>query len=353
MLVLSAHVVMAQGTESALRFEATTYNYGHINEEGGAAVSTFSAINTGREDIVIVQVLTSCGCTSAKYDKGVIAPGEEFSMQVEFDPYNRPGRIDKSLYVYTSDSEEVIRLKIIGYVIPRERSIDELFPFYMGGGLRLQSNFHSFSYIEHGATIEERIGYVNDSDKEIEIVLLPTLSSGALNIEYARTIAPHAMGDIVLRYSLPFRSTRYGTLNDHLRVVVDGVASEMLLTTHAVAVDNFNFMDDISAPRAEIPKKIIKFGVVKCEDATLEDSFTVRNDGASPLYIRCVECSSEAIVCNIVPDTVIATGEEQTFVVSFNPKSINPDIPFTGRITLILNDMVRPMQQIKVSALPE
>ena len=353
LLILATHAAKAEGGRSALRFDAATFDYGHVREDGGAVRSTFRATNTSDQVIEVVQVVTSCGCTSAEYRRGPVEPGGEFTMHILFDPFNRPGRIDKYIYVYTSDSSEVINLKIIGNVIPRERTIDELFPFWMGGGLRLQTNFHAFSYIEHGASVEERIGYVNDSDREISLTLLPALSSGALHVEYARTIAPHAMGDIVLRYSLPLQSTRYGTLHDHLRVIVDGVASDTQLTTYAVAVDNFNFMDDISAPKADIPKKIIKFGVVKCDDITLEDSFTVRNDGASPLLIRCVECSSEAISCDIKPNTAIAAGEGRTFVVRFNPKDINPDIPFAGRVTLIMNDMLRPMQQIKVSALPE
>lgn len=339
--------------QSSLRFESEVYDYGHIGEEDGSVVCRFVATNVGSESLTIVDVATSCGCTSAKYDAEPIAAGQTTVLEVAFDPMNRPGRIDKHIYVTTSDCAEPLCLHIMGYVSPRQRSVEELFPFDMGGGLRLQSNFHAFSYIEHGNAQQTRIGYTNTLSDDISVAVVWLRSSGALNIECPATIEAGATGDMVLTYSLPYDSTRYGTLEDHIMFIVDGKPSPLLLTTHAVAVDNFNLVDDISAPRAEISKNIIKFGVIKCDNTILEQSFAVRNSGEESLIIRCVEVDNKAVECAIEPNTVIAAGEQRSFAVRLSAAAVDPDEPFVTRMRLITNDALKPMHLIKVNALPE
>ena len=242
----------AQQQGSALRFGSSTIDLGHIREEGGVVRCNVDAINSGKDTIYIKEILTTCGCTVAKYESGEVAPGDTFRLSVQYDPMNRPGRIDKSLYVEVSDCEEPLRLHIVGYVQPRERTIDELYPFDMGAGLRLKSNFHAFSYLEHGKVLEERIGYINTSEEELHITLCPQKISSHLELIAPDVIVPKAMGDIVLRYALAEESDVYGILEDIFTVVVNGKASYYPLSCQAVAVDNFDLVDDISAPKADI-----------------------------------------------------------------------------------------------------
>lgn len=345
----------AQGGDAVapLRFESVVYDYGHISETGGSVACRFVAVNDCEEAVVISNVVTSCGCTSARYRRDAILAGDTVSIGVSFDPMNRPGRIDKSIYVYTNNGEIYTRLRIIGNVTPRERTVEEVYTFDMGGGLRLDSNFHAFSYVEHGRSIETRIGYVNNSDRRISLQLLFTRSSGALSVDYPHYIEPRATGDIVLCYSLPLSSSRYGTMEDFMTAVVDGKPSETLITTHAIAVDNFNFVDDISSPRAEFSKNIIKFGSVKCDERILEQSFTLRNGGVEPLVVRAVESGSDAVTCDLKAGTTIASGDEVVVVVRLRTRDIDPDIPFVTRLRIITNDALKPLSQVRVNALPQ
>ncbi len=338
-------------TGSALRFGSLVADYGHIREDGGAVACRYEAINEGEQPIVVTEVITSCGCTTAKYERKPIPPGGRFTLELRYDPMNRPGRIDRTIYVGVSDLSDHIKLRMVGYVTPRERSIEELYPFDMGGGLRLQSNFHAFAYVEHGKSVECRIGYANNSDRPIEIYFSPVRSSGALRIEYTDRIEPHTTGDITLCYSLAEHSSRYGTLDDKLKVVVNGKASETLLTTYAIAVDNFDNVDDISAPRGSISKNIIKFGEVNSEELYLEEWFELRNEGGSPLVVRTVECSNDALRCSIARNTTIAPGATQRFTVKLRPALMGSDTPYVGRVTLITNDPIRPMQVVRVNAI--
>lgn len=352
--LLSVQPTTAQDdTVSKLHFDSTTYDYGHIREDGGAVSCIFTATNTSDKPIVVMNVITSCGCTTARYERRPVEAGGRFKMELSYDPMNRPGRIDRYIYVEVSDSEQKIKLRITGNVTPRNRTVDEIYPFDMGGGLRLQSNFHAFAYVEHGKEVSTQIGYVNNSDHDIEIHLTPVASSGALRTSYSHSIAPRATGDITLTYRLAEGSTRYGTLDDRMRIVVDGIPSETLLSTYAIAVDNFDNTDDISAPRVEVSKKIIKFGEVNCDNSIYKDDFEIKNVGQTPLIVRCTEVSGDAVSCDIARNVAIAPGGSVSVVVRLNTRHIDPDAPYVARITLITNDPIKPMQVIRISALPE
>lgn len=337
--------------QSKLQFSQTEFDYGQVKEDGGAVTARFEARNTGSEPVVVLEVMTSCGCTTPYFERKPIAAGETFGLEIRYDPMNRPGRIDRDIFVRASDSDKDIKLHITGRVMPRQKSIEEIYPFDMGGGLRLESNFHAFAYVEHGKSIETRIGYVNHSDRQITVRISPTVVSGALRVEYDPSIPPHASGDIVLRYRLADNSSRYGTLEDILRVIVDGRPSQTQLSTHAIAVDNFDDADDISAPRSEIPINIIKFGEVNRAASTLRRQFEVRNTGQTPLCIRKAEVNSEAIRCVISSNTTIAPGQSRQFTVEFTPSKVGRDGAYVARLFLITDDPRHPMQTLRVNAI--
>ena len=102
--------------QSALRFSSEVCDLGHIAEDGGCCSGRFEATNCGPQSIEVVEIITTCGCTSAIYTPGSVGVGECFIFEVRYDPMNRPGRIDKSIFVRTSDSDAEIPLRIVGYV---------------------------------------------------------------------------------------------------------------------------------------------------------------------------------------------------------------------------------------------
>ena len=203
----------AQGGGSALKFTTPSYDFGHIKEEGGEVQCLFTATNISENEIYVVNITTSCGCTTTSYSKEAIAPHATFELAVKFNPYNRPGRIDKHIFVTASDSNEPIRLTIEGFVQERERTVDELYPFDMGGGLRLRSNFHAFGYIDQGDPTKEHIGFINTSNQPLQIGVEFIKQSGLLAIEYPTTIPAGATGDITLCYTAPHTGDIYAPLS--------------------------------------------------------------------------------------------------------------------------------------------
>ena len=353
MVVCSTSLFAQVEQKSALIFKNATHNFGHIEEEGGAVACRFEAKNSGDSAVEVVEIVTTCGCTTAEYDKKTIAPGATFSFKVVFNPLGRPGRIDKQIFVRVSDCEAELRLNIAGYVNARERTVEELYPFDMGGGLRLKSNFHAFGYLEHGKDVIDYIGYVNTSDHTIEVGVEYLTMSCIFALSCPHRIEPGARGDIALSYAVDEDSELYGTCRDVVRLSVDGVPSYYTLTSQVVVTDNFDNMDDISAPKLVISKNIIKFGEVNCSNDVLEQRVVLTNEGASPLVVRAIESSSQAVVCPMQYAITIAPGASHEVVVRLCASRIEDvDNPFTARVYIISNDPLRPMQSVRVNALP-
>lgn len=67
----------------------TTYDFGLINEADGNVHHDFQFKNTGSEPLVIKEVITGCGCTSAKWSEKPYGPGEEGVIRITYRPERR------------------------------------------------------------------------------------------------------------------------------------------------------------------------------------------------------------------------------------------------------------------------
>lgn len=353
LFVLLAPLSKAQDVKkTSLRFASDTINLGTIAEDGGVVTSYIDAINIGETPIYICDIITTCGCTKADYPREAIAQNENARVAISFDPMNRPGRFERKVMIVASDSNEHITLNITGYVQARERTIDEIYPFNMGEGLRLHTTSRALGYLEHGKAIEEYIEFINTSDRTIYLELESILSSGVMSLSCPKSVAPNETGEIAVRYALAEDSSLYGTMADNNYLIINGKRSQYMVTTEAVAVDNFDSVDDISAPRADISKNIIKFGEVKCAKSQYADRLTINNSGGSRLEVRRVEVSSEALCCEVLGDGAEPEESVEVVVRLDSSKIVDPDEIFTARIRIITNDPVRPMQTVRVTAIP-
>ena len=352
--MLLCHAVVAQrGAGSALCITPSKLDYGSIAEDGGVVMAYIEATNCGDTPIYIIKVHTSCGCTSVDYPREAVAPRQSVRLGIAFDPMNRPGRFERDIAVEVSDSREYIPVAVRGYVVPRLRSVDEVYPFDMGGGLRLETTSRAFGYIEQGCRSSEQIPIVNTSERDITLGVEPLRSSGYLTLAVPEVVAARATAAITLTYTIPEGGGVYGTMADEIYLVVDGARSRYRLTAECVAVDNFSLVDDISRPIADISKNIIKFGEVNCHNSLLRGSVTLTNSGSSELYVRSVESSSEAVTCAVVPSGGVAPGQSVELSITLDCSKIaSSDELITVRLRLITNDPMRPLQTLKVTAIP-
>ena len=138
-LLISGLAVFAQYAQTKMQLSATEHDFGKFKEEAGRQSFDFIATNTGKDPLVIQNVVASCGCTTPDWTRQPIPAGGTGKITAIYDPKDRPGIFNKTLSVYTNSKPEVVVLIIKGEVLPREKTVEELFTFPVGE-VRFESN---------------------------------------------------------------------------------------------------------------------------------------------------------------------------------------------------------------------
>ena len=100
---------------TTIRFDQDSLCLGVI-KYGTSRKVLFRFINTGASPLMIHDIQSSCGCTSIKWGKHPVKPGESGEIAIVFDP-NSLGRFNKTIRVLCNVKEKVINLKLYGNVI--------------------------------------------------------------------------------------------------------------------------------------------------------------------------------------------------------------------------------------------
>lgn len=352
LLATLALYAFATAAHAQLAFTPDTWDFGTIRETDGRVSHTFTGENRGNTPVVILDVVTTCGCTVPEFTKRPIRPGEKTTVKVTFDPANRPGTFTKELGVYSSERKKVATLTVRGNVTPRMKSTEELYPVDAGGGLRLASTLNAFSYIRAGQQVQSAIGYANTSDKTVRLELRPLESSGLLKVTAPREIAPGEQGAINFAYLIPEANPRYGTLRDALEVHIDGRSNGTTVVSHGIGIDPPETdAEGQNTPKAQIIENIIKFGPVKHSAPRQERTFTLSNTGNAELIVRAVETNGK-IATTLAPGQRIPAGSSFTAKVSVDPGKQDFGV-LTDFVMIVTNDPLRPMRRLRVTAIVE
>ncbi len=341
--------VGGKGTQTA-RFDHEKWNFGDVAEDGGKVEHAFVFTNVSSKPVVVLDVVSGCGCTTPSYSRKPVMRGEKGEIVVSFDPMNRPGHFSKGISVQISGSTEPVTLLVEGVVTPRVKSIEELYPFDMGDGVRFDSNFRAFAYVGRGERVEESIGWINTSGRDVRLSFEELERSGMLRIEAPRMLKAGEKGAIVIAYEVPSDSDRYGTLSDVLGVDIDGRRARTMLSVHAIAVDRHDTAaDDMSSPKGELSKKFIKFGDVKHGRTVADASVELANIGDNELVIRAVEWQSKALKCSLKAGDRVAAGGKTVVKFTLDTSEVDYGV-WVDRVRIITDDPSRPMQTLRVTA---
>ena len=94
-----------------ITFDTAVFDFGTILE--GEQVSyVFKFQNTGKADLLIQKVETSCGCTVPEYDKKPVKAGENGSIKVRFDSHGKDGQQYKTIKVISNCADNIFDLVI-------------------------------------------------------------------------------------------------------------------------------------------------------------------------------------------------------------------------------------------------
>lgn len=108
------------GNMPVLEFDKDFHDFGRIIQ-GEKVAFGFKFKNSGKSDLIISKVSTSCGCTVPDFPKTPIRPGEAGKIDVKFDSENRRGFQNKTITIIsnTQPNSQVLRIKA-EVVLPEE-----------------------------------------------------------------------------------------------------------------------------------------------------------------------------------------------------------------------------------------
>ncbi|MDP4280913.1 MAG: DUF1573 domain-containing protein [Bacteroidota bacterium] len=95
-----------------ISFAETTHDFGKIIQ--GETVSyIFHFKNTGKSDLIIADVNTSCGCTVPSFPKTPVGPGKDGTIKVTFNSNGKHGYQSKNIIVVanTQPNTTVVHIK--------------------------------------------------------------------------------------------------------------------------------------------------------------------------------------------------------------------------------------------------
>lgn len=104
---------------TTMKFEESSFDFGTI-VDGEQVGTTFKFENSGDEDLVLISVKASCGCTVAEeWPKERIAPGDSGEIKIKFDSKGRAGVIRKTIKIEANTLPSVTILTLTGEVRPK------------------------------------------------------------------------------------------------------------------------------------------------------------------------------------------------------------------------------------------
>jgi len=104
------------GTLPAFKFEEIEHDFGKVIQ-GESVTYEFQFTNTGKTDLIIVDVSTSCGCTVPSFPRTPIRPGDKGAIKVSFNSAGKFGFQAKNILVVANTQPNTTLLRIKAQIV--------------------------------------------------------------------------------------------------------------------------------------------------------------------------------------------------------------------------------------------
>ena len=328
---------------STMKFAGDEWDFGHIREVDGPVEHTFTFTNSGRVAFVIEKVEVSCGCTTPVFTKTPILPGKRGTVTIKYDPRERPGTFIHDIRITSNKGRNNNTLRIRGEVVPRPRGVEDDYPFLYDGGLRFSVLSLNFGMVEQGKSKSMTIGYVNTSERPVALAFDIPAGRKFLTVTAPQMIAPGACGEITVICDLS-KTEFYGRYTDRIIPIIDGERQDLVFSAIFTAIDNRDGAAVDDAPDIAIAPMFHHFGDVRRTDK-LSCMVKLTNEGGQPLVIRWVS-TKPFVSAGLKAGTLIEPDASVEFEVAVDPSQLDGGLN-TGSVTVISNDPLRPVREIR------
>ena len=90
-ILLSTHAVSAEEPQGAvIEFRTKVFDLGTLTQDDDRQMVRVPFTNVGDAPLVVLQVRTSCSCTTVQYERRKIMPSEQGVLNISMDPSKAP-----------------------------------------------------------------------------------------------------------------------------------------------------------------------------------------------------------------------------------------------------------------------
>ena len=139
LIALTALILMAAGPAAAqstfgdvVSVDKTIHDFGDIYTDQGAVSCTFTFKNISNKPILLLQAVSSCGCTTTDWTREPIQPGKTGTVDAKFNNSDGPHPFDKTVTVYVSELKNPIVLHIRGSAHENIKPLNETYTLIIG-----------------------------------------------------------------------------------------------------------------------------------------------------------------------------------------------------------------------------
>lgn len=327
-----------------------THNFGAFAEDDGIVTCKMQFVNISDKPVIINQVHVTCGCTNPSFDKKSIEPGDTGYVTISYNPYGRPGRFEKKIYVDLNTTPSRYALFIKGSVIGSPSTVNEKYPV-TAGPLRLRNSIAPFGEVIKGLSKSYFLEVYNASSDTVRPVWQNVPDYMAVGAP-SETIFPGEN----MAYTFMLASDKVGQY---------GLTTDTLILIPDIALPGNSFpipftvlvQEDFSklTPGQMKNSPIIQTSVSKLNfdefpiGETISKTLEITNAGNDPLLIRRLYSSTDAITVSI-DNNKIKKGKNAMVKVTVNPSLMKEKV-LNERITIVSNDPEEPLLNIRISGL--
>lgn len=330
----------------SLHFDNLQRNFGRVNELAGILKHEFIFKNKGQEPLIVTNVAAGGGISVTGWTRSPVMPGDSGAISVQFNPRNMPGRFNRAITVSATGMPSTQTLRLLGDIIPRDRTNEEIFPVVIGA-LRTRASHIPLGYVNPGSITKGKLDMINLSDNELDITFAGVPRHVTVTAEPEK-LMPGEEGVISVTYDVSGMND-WGVVTHHFSVMVNGLSQgRNMIYVSANIQEDFSGItpeERDMAPVINFDGQIFNFGQIKHGESVSHD-FTFANNGKSDLIIRRVKsgCGCTAIEPQ---KTLLKPGELSSIKAVFNSRG------FFGRqtksIVVISNDPANPNIVLRIS----
>lgn len=137
----------AQSTfEGKVQVDKTVHDFGDISVSDGPVSCTYTFTNNSSKAMLILNVVTSCGCTDVTWTREPIPVGKTGTVTATFDNNDGPYPFDKTVTAYVSELSKPVVLHLRGVAHQSAKPLKERYTLMFGNfGVRdLEMNAGNF-----------------------------------------------------------------------------------------------------------------------------------------------------------------------------------------------------------------